>query len=89
MLYVCLLSGTPVGYFGRPVTWISRTAQYNTEFSNQITYEGINYSDALKQYEVNVDRVQAHSGKVRITGKNDEENSDVVLQKESMCGCRS
>ena len=45
------LSGTPVGYFGQPVPWdLKDSTTYNTEFSNQITYEGINYSDALKQY---------------------------------------
>ena len=46
------LSGTPVGYFGQPVPWdLKDSTTYNTEFSNEITYEGINYSDALKQYE--------------------------------------
>ena len=35
-----------------------------------------------------LDRVQAHSGKSAGPGKNDRENSDVVLQKYAMCGLR-
>ena len=85
--YACMftLAGTPIGYFGQPIPWnILDPTTYNTEFSNEITYDGIHYADAIMQYgKENIPSIESKRVLTRVIAleKTIEETSDTIMPR--------